>query len=293
MLPLLAPFAPLFSRLVWRHAPVLVVGAILAPGQRTVAVALRAMGRDQDARFGRYYRVRNRARWSGLAVGRALLTLLVAAFAPAGPLLVGLDETAERRRGGRIAARGIARDAPVNVAARHRRGERAVEVATDTAAWYHSGRPPVPPHWALIRDPQGTFAPYSLLCSDPAASLEQVPSRFMQRRQLEVTSEEVRRHLGIATRRRRSEPAIRRATPALVGLFSLVTLLAQPHMGAAGRVRQAAWYRKPLPTFADALALVRRQLWEQAACSMPAAADVGEVPRPDVERLTEALSYAA
>jgi len=444
MLPLLAPFAPLFSRRVWRHALVLVVGAILAPGRRTVAAALRAMGRDQDRRFERYHRILSRARWSGLAVGRVLLALLVAAFAPDGPLLVGIDETVERRRGAKIAAKGIYRDAvrssrshfvkasglrwvclmllvpipwagrswalpfltalapserynrargrrpkrltdwagqlllvvrrwwpdrpivavadatyaaleflarcralpnpvavvtrlrldaalyepaprrrpgqlgrprlkgrrlptpaavaadprtawtPVAVASWYGRGERTVEVATGTAIWYHSGLPPVPLRWVLIRDPAGAFDPQALLCTDQDAAPEQVLGWFVQRWQLEVTFEEVRRHLGVETQRQWSDLAIRRMTPALLGLFSLVTLLAHPRMDAGDCVRRAAWYPKPRPTFADALALVRRQLWGQAAfCTSTRAGDVVEVPRAVVDRLTEALCYAA
>jgi hypothetical protein len=86
ILHLLAPFAPCFSRRVWPHALVLLAGAILAPGKRTVTAALRVMGLAHDRGFGRYHRVLNRARWSGLAVGRVLLELLVAAFVPEGRL---------------------------------------------------------------------------------------------------------------------------------------------------------------------------------------------------------------
>src|SRR5207247_1575183 len=111
MLQLLAPFAPLFSRRVWRHALVLVAGTLLAPGKRTVCAALRAMGLSQTRRWSCYHRALNRARWSSLAVARVLLGLLVAAFAPAGPLVFGLDETIERRWGPRIAAKGLYRDA--------------------------------------------------------------------------------------------------------------------------------------------------------------------------------------
>ncbi len=110
MLPLLMPFAPHFSCRVWQHALSLLIGAILAPGRRTVTAALRAMGLDHDQRFGRYHRVLNRARWSSLAVSRTLLCLLVATFVPDGPLLLGIDETVERRRGATIAAKGIYRD---------------------------------------------------------------------------------------------------------------------------------------------------------------------------------------
>ena len=111
MRQLLAPFAPLFSRRVWSHALVLVVGTLLAPGKRTVCAALRAMGLSQSTRWTRDHRVRNRAKWSSRAVSRVLLGLLVATFAPTGPRILGLDETIERRWGAQIAARGRYRDA--------------------------------------------------------------------------------------------------------------------------------------------------------------------------------------
>jgi hypothetical protein len=107
MLALLAPFAPLFGRGVW---PAAVVLPLLAPGQRTVAAALRVMGIGQMRRFERYHRMLNRAQWSSLAASRILLGLLVAAFVLTGPLLVGLDETIERRRGKRLPMKGIYRD---------------------------------------------------------------------------------------------------------------------------------------------------------------------------------------
>ena len=88
----------------------LVAGAILTPGRRTVTAALRAMGLDQCQRFERYHRVRTRARWSGFAVSRTLGCLLVAAVAPDGPLIVGIDEPIERRRSAKIAATGMYRD---------------------------------------------------------------------------------------------------------------------------------------------------------------------------------------
>ena len=92
----MAPFAPLFSKRVFRHARVLLVGAILAPGARTVSSALRAMGLDRERRFHRYHRVLSRASWSSLEASRVLLGLLVKAFVPEeGPLLVGIDETPE------------------------------------------------------------------------------------------------------------------------------------------------------------------------------------------------------
>jgi hypothetical protein len=448
MVQVLAPFAPLFSKRVFRHAQVLLIGAILAPGARTISSALRAMGLDQEKRFHRYHRVLSRASWSSREASRVLLRLLVEAFVPEGdPLVVGIDETLERRYGKKIAARGVYRD-PVRsthetfvkssglrwvcamllvevpwasrvwalpflsalapseryAAKRGRRhkkitewawqlllvvrrwypqreivavadrayaslkllercrslrnpitfitrlrldaalyepapprrphqigrprlkgerlpnlsevaedpntvwktttianwygsGERMVEIASDTAVWYSTGLFAVPVRWVLIRDPEGKFKTQALLCTDLDADPEQIVRWFMMRWQLEVTFQEMRRHLGFETQRQWSELAIRRTTPALLGLFSLVTLFAHRRMRqAAGALRQAAWYRKRHPTFSDALAMVRKELWaqeEQTFCGSPSATDTIKVPRAFVERLTDAVCYAA
>src|SRR5215203_6956951 len=110
MIRLLATFAPLFSERVFEHVQVLIVGAILTPGKRTVSSALRAMGLDQRRTFHRYHRVLSRAKWSSMEASRILLDSLVEAFVPEGPLVVGVDETLERRQGKKIAAKGIYRD---------------------------------------------------------------------------------------------------------------------------------------------------------------------------------------
>ena len=106
----LTAFAPLFSSRVWRHVPLLVAGAILAPGHRMVSSVLRVVGLSHVRSFQTYHRVLNRAKWSSLDASRILLRLLLAVFAPPGPLVCGLDETIERRRGTKIAAAGIYRD---------------------------------------------------------------------------------------------------------------------------------------------------------------------------------------
>ena len=444
MITVVMAFAPLFSARVWDHAQVLLTGALLAPAQRTVTAALRVTGLDHVRQFHRYHRVLSRAEWSELDVGRVLLGLLVAAFAPAGPLLFGIDDTLERRRGKRIVAKGIYRDpvrsshghfvkasglrwvclmllvpipwaartwalpvltalapserhaaergrhhktltdwarqlllvvrrwwpertivavadssyaaleflaacrswrAPVTVVTRLRldaalydpapprrpqqigrprlkgqrrptlatlaadprtawteitvahwygAGTRTVEIVSATAVWFHSGLPPVPLRWVLIRDPQGRFATQALLCTDLAIAPAQILAWFVQRWQIEVTFEEARRHLGLETQRQWSEAAIRRTTPILLGLFSLVTLLAQRQLQGAVAVRQATWYRKQHPTFADVLALVRREMWRhQAFLTSPGTGEVVKVPRTVVDRLTETLCYVA
>jgi hypothetical protein len=415
MITLLLPFAPLFAQPVFLRAQLLLVGAILAPGKRTVTSALRIMGLAEAAHFQNYHRVLNRARWSSRKAAGILLRLLVRAFVPRGPVLCGIDETLERRRGAKIAAKGVYRDAarsskhcmtqasglrwislmllvpitwagrvwalpfftvlapshryhqqrgrrhktladwarqmlgqlrrwlpdrvlvivadssyavlelldrcvtlahPVTMITRLRldaalyepppprppgtkgrprkkgkrlptleavrdnaktrwrkvtvprwysQGARPVEIVSRTCVWYHSGKPVVPIRWVLIRDPFGKFATQALLCTDRQAQPEQIVTWFVQRWQLETTFQAVRAHLGVESQRQWNEPAIARTTPALLGLFSLVTLLAH-HQNEREPlpVRQAAWYVKERPTFADAIAAVRRELWEYA-----------------------------
>ena len=117
----------------------------------------------------------------------------------------------------------------------------------------------------------------------------------MLRWQVEVTFEEARAHLGIETQRQWSDLAIARTTPALLGLFSLVTVLAhQLLQGHHLLARQAAWYHKQLPTFSDTLALVRQQLWPVSISWMSGAkGDVVIIPKAVFERLTDTLAYAA
>jgi hypothetical protein len=404
------------------------------------------MGLDQEKRFHRYHRVLSRAGWSSLKVSRVLLGLLVEAFVPEGsPLVVGIDETLERRYGRKISARGVYRDPvrsthetfvkssglrwvcamvlveipwasrvwalpflsvlapseryaarrgkrhkkitewtwqmlsqvrrwypkreivavadrayaslkllescrrlkkPIAFVTRLRldaalyepapprrpgqRGrprlkgerlpnlsevaqdpktvwestkianwygseERTVEIASATAVWYSTGLLAVPIRWVLIRDPEGDFKTQALLCTNLDADPRKVLSWFVMRWQLEVTFQEARRYLGFETQRQWSELAIRRTTPALLGLFSLIALLVDRQMTrAVGVVRQAAWYHKRDPTFADALALVRKELWADATfCGSPSETDTVKVPRAFVERLTEAVCYAA
>jgi DDE superfamily endonuclease len=447
MIRVLAPFAPLFSMGVWQNVRILLMGAILAPGRRTVSSALRAMGLDQEKRFHRYHRVLSRASWSSLEIGRVLLGLLVEAFVPEGsPLVVGIDETLERRWGKRIAAKGVYRDPvrsthqnfvkssglrwvcvmllveipwasrvwalpflsalapseryaarrgkrhkkitewawqlllvlrrwhpqreivavadrayaslklldrcrklsnpitfitrlrldaalyeptpprrprqigrprlkgerlpnlsevaqdpntvwkPTKIASWYGSGERMVEIASDTAVWYSTGLFAVPIRWVLVRDPRGEFKTQALLCTDLGADPHKILRWFVMRWQLEVTFQEVRRHLGFETQRQWSDMAIRRTTPALLGLFSVVTLFAHQRMRrAAGAFRRrAAWYCKRHPTFADALALVRKELWASATFyGLAAQTDTVKVPRAFVERLTDAVCYAA
>ena len=106
----LRPFMADLTAPTWRHALTLVAGAILAPGRRTVAAMLQVMGLGQLSTFTNYHRVLNRNRWSSRTAARRLLRLLLGTFAPDGPVIIGIDETIERRWGPKIKARGIYRD---------------------------------------------------------------------------------------------------------------------------------------------------------------------------------------
>lgn len=172
---------------------------------------------------------------------------------------------------------------------------RTVAVASAAAVWFHGGMPPVVLRWVLIRDSEGRFKTQALLCTNPQATATEIVPWLVRRWQLEVTFEEVRAPLGVESQRQCSKGAMARTTPLLLALFSLVTLLAD-RRGAthAIPVRSSAWYRKMQPTFGDALALGRRRSWAAEVFSRSrSAADVRKIPPPVLERLIEALCYAA
>jgi hypothetical protein len=441
----LRPFEAVFSERVWEWVKILLVGTILAPGRRTVTAALRVMGLSEEAQFQNYHRVLNRANWSSRELSRLLLMALVDGLVAMGvPIVIGLDDTIERRWGAKIAARGIYRDPvrssrghfvkasglrwislqilvpipwaqrvwalpfltvlapseryhaqrkrrhktlsdwarqlikqvrrwlpdralvvvadssyavieflavcvslaqPVTLITRLRldaalydpapprqpgtrgaprkKGERQanlaqrladpatvweavtvrwyggelrqVELATGTAVWYRAGLPVVPIRWVLHRDPGGELESQALLSTNLALAPRQIVEWYVLRWQLEVTFEEARAHLGIETQRQWSDLAILRTTPALLGLFSLVTLLAHQRLnGQPLPARPAAWYTKTLPTFVDALALVRQQLWPVGISYLsPPQPDLITIPRALFHRLTTTLAYAA
>ena len=119
MITILTDFAPaIYGQTTWYKIEVMVAGAILATGKRTVSAVLRVMGLSQEHNYPKYHQVLSRAVWSGLAVSAILLHLLLKAFDAGGPLVFGIDETIERRRGDKIAAKGIYRD-PVRSSRSH------------------------------------------------------------------------------------------------------------------------------------------------------------------------------
>ncbi|MHC5762203.1 IS701 family transposase [Nostoc sp.] len=173
-------------------------------------------------------------------------------------------------------------------------GKREVEICSDTAVWYHTAKPVVPIRWVLIRDPKGKFETQAILSTGLAYSPIQILEWFVRRWQVEVTFEEVRAHLGVETQRQWSDKAIARTTPLLFGLFSLVTVLAH-HLqnDFQWQVRQTSWYSKHLPSFSDALALVRRFFWASTFSMSHESFEMVKVPRPLFERLRDIAVYAA
>ncbi len=125
---ILVSFAPVFVQArTWQTAQMLMLGALLVPGQRTVCSILRVIGLRQERRFVTYHRVLSRAVWDSRLAARLLLGLLLKTFAPKGPVLLGVDDSIERRRGKRISAKGIYRD-PV-------RSSRSFFVKTSGLRW--------------------------------------------------------------------------------------------------------------------------------------------------------------
>ncbi len=121
---------------------------------------------------------------------------------------------------------------------------------------------PVPIRWVLLKDTEGKGEPAALLSTDTALEGTAIVNYFIRRWTVEVTFKEVRAHLGVETQRQWSDQAIARTTPLLMGLFSMTTLWAN-ELDKEGHlpIERTAWYSKKLPTFTDALAAVRRQLW--------------------------------
>ena len=437
IMALLNVFAPVFSERVFEWAKVLVVGAILAPHTRTVSAVLRVMGLSDEAQFQNYHRVLWRADWQGLEVSQVLLGLLVTAFVGMGvPIVLGADETLERRNGKRIGAKGVFRDAVrsskkrvvhsyglrwvsmmllveipfsgrvlatskkvdeaqgrrhktsidwigqmVSVVRRWlprralvlvvdgglaavklglrcaadsvgityvsrlrldavlhdnplpqpkgKRGKkpkkgprqaslksrlnttstlwqtheiawyggrnRCLDIATGTALWYTPGHDPLPVRWVLVRDPLGKLSPAAFFATDQKASPLQILAWVIARWGIEVTFEEVRAHLGFESQRQWSPNAILRTSPALLGLFSFVTLLAY-HLSPshAVPVRSAAWYRKSQPTFSDTIAFVRQYLWLNVKfLTPPSQTGLVVFPQTLVQGLMDTLCYAA
>jgi DDE superfamily endonuclease len=175
-------------------------------------------------------------------------------------------------------------------------GERKVlQVFTGTGLWYTRGQDPVAIRYMLARDLEGRLSDAAYFCTDERFVPEEILKYVVQRWSMEVTFEEARAHLGLETQRQWSDLAIARTTPVLLGLFSVVTLLAvQWHRSGLLVAEQTAWYEKECPTFSDCMRLARQQIWRSRIMGPSSeAADVIQLPRPLLEALVHGLSSAA
>lgn len=172
---------------------------------------------------------------------------------------------------------------------------RRIEIASGSAIWFHGGMPPVPIRWLLVRDPAGKLEPQAFLCTDQQADPTDILAWFISRWQVEVTFEEARAHLGVETQRQWSDRAILRSTPALLALFSLICLAAHDLADTAAlKPRRTAWYRKAEPTFSDAIAALRLQIWQREhSFTSRQSRDVVEIPIHLYNRMTNALAFAS
>lgn len=441
----LAVFQSAFTCPTWNKAQVLILGTLLARGRRTVAAALRQMGRGDQPDFSLYHQVLNRAKWSARQLSRLLLLALLQAFvAPGGSVTLVIDEHLERRWGALIHKRGHFRDpllssrkrsvsnsglrwivmalvvnvpwtsrclalpvlsvlapspkvnqrlgrrhktiahwarqmitqvrrflpgvpmtllgdgayscvelalrcqklgvtliAPLVLKAqlyeppplvpagqKKRVGRpaqkgarlpklsavlvnpatvwqsvkvawydgqmRALEITTGTALWARAGLKPLAIGWVLVRDPLEELDAKAYFTTEPTQVASTVVEAFVQRWTIEVTFEESRAHLGIETQRQWSDLAIERTTPCLLGLYSLVALLAKAlHPAGNVPIRESAWYKKEEATFSDVLATVRSHLWGNFNyLTSPHDPDVRLIPEADLIRLAQAVCYS-
>lgn len=404
-------FAPVFSARVWRHAKILLIGAILCCRERTVAAILRVMGLGNDPHFGNYHRVLSKALWSGLQAAKILLGLLVVLVPVNLPIIIGVDDTIERRKGEKIKDKGCYRD-PVRSTKKHvvrcfglkwlcmmlivsvpwserhwalpfltvltpskkanaennrrhkttvdwtiqmikqvsrwlpsrciiligdgsfacirlahtcnqlgnatlisrlrldarlfdfpgpevpgksgpkpQKGERLpklkdlvddpdqdwrethvkwyggaakrIRFLTGVCLWHTPGQKPVLIRWVLVVDLDGKCKPEAFFSTDTQLTPIQIVEYFVLRWGVEVTFQESRRHLGVETQRQWTDKAIARSTPALMGLFSIVCLIALRLVSKGKKLipQTTAWYQKQEVTFSDVLTFVRRHIW--------------------------------
>ena len=160
--------------------------------------------------------------------------------------------------------------------------------------WYHVGKEAVPIRWVIIRDPLARFETQAIFSTRTEVSPKRVVEWFIKRWQVEVTFEESRRHLGIETQRQWSDKAIQRTTPCLMGMFSLIAMMAQElSNGGKLKIRSAIWYHKEAATFSDAIGCVRQQLWASRSFqTSEKEVEMIKIPRSFMETLTDTLCFA-
>ena len=177
--------------------------------------------------------------------------------------------------------------------------KKLVRYVTNTCLWGVTGFDPLPIRWVLVTDPEGKLDPLPLMSTNVMTSAEEMIALYIDRWNIEVTFEEVREHLGVETQRQWSDKAIARTTPILLGIYSLVCLMAnEMNQAKVIEPESTAWYKKDMATFADLLKAVRKQLWKDSSfCQKVFITPSGENEYPDkpiwFELLVESLSRAA
>ena len=166
-----------------------------------------------------------------------------------------------------------------------------IQMCSGTALWYRGGQPPLPIRWVLVRRHDQPPRAFFSTCPDDRAA--DIVSTYIQHWSIETTFEESRAHLGFETQRQWSDLATERTTPCLLGLYSIVALLAHGlHQAGGLSVRRLAWCDKQQATFSDALAAVRYHLWEvEHFSTSPSNTEHVEIPRASLQCLLQSVCY--
>ena len=173
--------------------------------------------------------------------------------------------------------------------------KKEIEITSEQCVRFHFGKEAVPIRRVIARDPLTGFETQAVLCTNQATAPKQIMQWFILRRQVEVTFEESRRHLGIETGRQWSDKAIARTTPCLFGLFLLVTMMAE-EMSKEGKllIKATAWYEKEIATFSDAIGCVRQQIWESRSFQTSENEwEIIKIPRSFLATLTDRLCFVS
>ena len=412
IITILAVFSSEFTRPTWKNIQILLIGSILCRGVRRITSILRVMDLRGEKNFSKYHRVLSRAEWNSLALSKILLGLLIGILPESWPILIAVDETLERRKGKKIKAKGVYRDAvrssqskvitcfglkwecmmlivPLpwckrpwalpfltvlspskkaneKAGRRHKtsidwtrqmvmlvsrwlkkrpwillgdgayacmnlarvcikqgvtlisrlrldaqlfefpevvpegkRGrkpvkgkrinlkallddstqvwqsltvnwyggeQKIIECLSFVCLWYHAGEPPLPVKIVLVKTPNGKNIAEAFFSTDITNEPTQIINRFILRWNIEVTFEETRAHLGVETQRQWSDKAIQRTTPLLMGLYSLLTLVAIKMNEVKKLVAHetTTWYDKNGElTFSDIAVVIRRSIWSK------------------------------
>lgn len=411
IISILTAFSSEYTRPTWKNIQTLFIGAILCRGARRITSILRVMDLCNERNFSKYHRVLSRAAWNELALSKILLGLLIKILPASWPILIAVDETLERRKGKKIKAKGVYRDAvrssqskvitafglkwecmtlivplpwcrrpwalpfltvlspskksnekagrrhktsidwtqqmvklvsrwlkgaswillgdgayacmalaqtcinksvtlisrlrldaqlfefpefvPKKLGRKPIKGARiqlktlledpkqtwqsltvnwyggdlkTLECLSFVCLWYHAGQLPIPLRIVLVKTPGGKNVAETFFSTDINNEPTQIINRFVLRWNIEVTFEETRAHLGVETQRQWSDKAIQRSTPLLMGLYSVLTLIAIK-MYETKRMLFAettSWYDKNGElTFADIIVSIRRSIWSE------------------------------